>query len=201
MQGSLEYTKTVEEKKITSDGTIKIHVENYKNGELITMNDDVKKNIYEDISSSDSDFNPRIKEALETLRPRENGVTAAMEDLVWMDGYMDEDNNIVAVKSRLEESPDLFYQADDEDNEILMDDNANVTHHLKKKKVRKAMSYFEESESKTCERYRSGPFIYNVPKRSRIHNGGEEPDYKQLNGFGSHSLGQHARYNDNFTYY
>ena len=193
----------MEEKQVTSDGTIKIHIENYKNGELINVND-IKKSMYENTSESDSDYNPRIQEALDTLKPKENGV--ALEDLVWMDGYMDNDNNIVAVPIRQEiESPDLFYQADDEDNEILTDDNANVTHQLKKRKVRKSTPFFEDntikSNSVVTDSYRSGPFVYNVPKRSRIHNGGEELDYKQLNGFGGHSLGPTMRGNDRFTQY
>ena len=203
VQGSLEYTKTVQEKHVSSDGTIKIHIENYKNGELINVND-LQKNVYEDISESDSDYNSRIKEALDTLKHKENLVPE--EDLVWMDGYMDEDNNIVAMPIRPEESPDLFYQADDEDNEILMDDNANVTHQLKKRKVRKSTPHYEDNtNSVVTDRYRSGPFVYNVPKRSRnqngIHNGVEEPDYKQLNGFGGHSLGQTMRDNERFTQY
>ncbi len=207
----LEFTKIVEEKHVTSDGSVKIHIENYRNGELITVSDLRKRLSDDDVtmtSQTDSDVidmsssvqNPRIQEALDTLNSsgKERGVPGSPvhQDLIWMDGVLDKDSNIIPL--RPEDSPDLFYQADDEENEILTDDNANVTHHLKKRRTtaRRTAACAQSPDENSCENsrensreadwYQSGPFVYGVPRR---HRGRPEPrargeeGFKHMNGF------------------
>lgn len=217
VQGSLEYTKVVEEKHVSADGSVRIRIENYRNGELIDFSDvrkdarDVEKDAhdvtklahahthaYEDVlMESDPDISATLQEALEALKPNGNGSSngrprEGSRDLVWMDGVLDQDGNVIPL--RPEESPDFFYQADDEDNEMMTDDNANVTmtHHVKKRKTRKTQpAYTEENNNKTDsdagDRYQSGPFVYNVPRRNWTPSEEEEEmDFKQYNGFSGH---------------